>query len=213
MLNSPLMLKIVLSTYYENFPDALKRDIPIDEWRQRLFNDYITTMFERRGKEMRYHPGQVKTYLSFIAGQMIKYSQTVLYIERLQPNWLQNTFKRILYNGIAKILCLLVSVLLGGLLGICIGGIAELIYGIPKSVEYGFQSGSYMGLAAACGLILTKKVNKIKTIEILHWSWVRAIQQFFKDQGSNLGSGLAAGLAAGIIFGLTIGFDFEYMLV
>jgi hypothetical protein len=74
-------------------------DLPVEELlrggiaptRQQVFEHYVERMLSRRGTAPSYSPQQTKGWLAWLARQMKQQSQTVFYLERLQPDWLSST--------------------------------------------------------------------------------------------------------------------------
>ena len=138
LTTSPLMLSILTLTYQGvSVEELLRRDSVTDLQRQ-VFAHYVQRMLWQRGAEMRYTPEQTTRWLSQLACQMKRQSQTIFYLEQMQPTWLSdNRMLRVfdwwsvrLPGMIIGILVTLVittflpsfsdsvtSILLGGLLG------------------------------------------------------------------------------------------------
>ncbi|NET16651.1 MAG: NACHT domain-containing protein, partial [Okeania sp. SIO1H6] len=77
------------------------------ELREHLFNAYIDRMFKRRAVNIVYSQEKVKKWLIWLAKQMVRESETVFLIERMQPTWLQRKI-----NNIAYIVTLLMIIFL-----------------------------------------------------------------------------------------------------
>ena len=58
-----------------------------EERRQQIVQQYVQRMLERRSASP-YHASQAMRWLTFLASQMKKQSQSVFYLERMQPDWL-----------------------------------------------------------------------------------------------------------------------------
>ena len=76
-------------------------------------------MFRRRGVDRRYTPQQTIHWLTWLAWQMVRHSQTVFYIERLQPNWLPRE-QRGAFGPVLN--------LIGGLVVGLVNGLSKLIH-------------------------------------------------------------------------------------
>jgi hypothetical protein len=57
---------------------------------KQVFASYVQRMLTRRNSSTRYTPKQTIHWLSRLAGQMKQRNQTELYIERMQPYWLED---------------------------------------------------------------------------------------------------------------------------
>src|SRR5204862_2647558 len=57
-------------------------------------------MLRRRSTKSSYSPEQTIRWLSYLAAQMKQQSQTVFYVERMQPDWLVKKWQRRLYSGL-----------------------------------------------------------------------------------------------------------------
>ena len=88
MLDSPLMLNIVTVAYAGQPESQPRLSGTLKERRDHLFGAYVDQMFRRRGVDRRYTPQRTVHWLTWLAWQMVRHSQTVFYIERLQPDWL-----------------------------------------------------------------------------------------------------------------------------
>ena len=88
MLVSPLMLNIVTVAYAGLRESQPRLSGTLKERRDHLFAAYVDQMFRRREIVHRYTPQQTIHWLKWLAWQMVRHSQTVFYIERLQFDWL-----------------------------------------------------------------------------------------------------------------------------
>ena len=128
MLDSPLMLNIV-TVAYAGRPELQPRlSGTLKERRDHLFGEYVDQMFRRRGVDHRYPQQQTLHWLTWLAWQMVRHSQTVFYIERLQPDWLPGK-KRWAFR------------LVGGLGG---GLVVGLVFGLGGGLR---RAGRWAGLA------------------------------------------------------------------
>ncbi|MBV8231107.1 MAG: NACHT domain-containing protein, partial [Planctomycetaceae bacterium] len=87
MLDSPLMLNIITVAYAGQPGSQPRLSGTLEERRDHLFGAYVDKMFKRGRVDRRYTPQQTIHWLTWLAWQMVRYSQTVFYIERLQPDW------------------------------------------------------------------------------------------------------------------------------
>jgi hypothetical protein len=145
LAKSPLMLNIMVLAYEGVAVEDLPKIGVVEERRKQLFDAYIERMFRRPTRlksEQGYSEAQSIRWLTWLAQRMVQQSQTVFFIEGLQPTWLQTEGKIILYR-------------LGNFL------ITGLIFGL----SVGLIGGLSIGLIMAWGKV------EIKTVETLKWSW------------------------------------------
>jgi hypothetical protein len=65
---------------------------------QQIFEHYVERMLKQRGTAMRYTAEQTTHWLTFLARQLKQHSQTVFYIEHLQPDWLTGACMHRIYD-------------------------------------------------------------------------------------------------------------------
>ncbi|HEX2621997.1 MAG TPA: protein kinase, partial [Phototrophicaceae bacterium] len=89
LCRSPLMLRIVREAYSDNRSTTaeIEQLTTSEEQRQRLFVMYVDRMISQR-QTIDYTPEQTTHYLSWLANQMHRRSESVFHIEQLQPAWL-----------------------------------------------------------------------------------------------------------------------------
>jgi hypothetical protein len=88
LLDTPLMLTIVTLAYAGQPIQTLRTQKTLEERRQHLFAAYADRMFRRRSAGTSYTRQQTEHWLAWLAWQLTHHSQTVLSLERLQPDWL-----------------------------------------------------------------------------------------------------------------------------
>lgn len=86
MVQTPLMLAVVALAYQDKREIVLSGSL--EERRGQVFQQYIQTMLTRRGMG-RYAPQATTRWLAWLARQMNQHQQAVFYMERLQPDWLE----------------------------------------------------------------------------------------------------------------------------
>ncbi|NEO55455.1 MAG: NACHT domain-containing protein [Okeania sp. SIO3B5] len=190
MMKSPLTLSIVSIAYKDISAENLPQMGSIEERRRHLFDTYIEQMFHRHGRavRMKYKPEQTKHWLTWLATRMVKQSQTVFLIEKIQFTCLQKKGERIFY----RIVSALVSGLVGGLIGgLILGRISGLILGLIGGL--------------ILGLILGLIGGEIKTVESLKWSSQEFKKNIKQGQIYGLIYGLIGVLILGRIYGLILG--------
>ena len=146
-------------------------------------------MFQRHGRAARsnYKPEQTKHWLTWLATGMVRESQTVFLIEKIQPTWLEKQGERIFY----RIMSVLASGLIFGLIGWGIGLDEGLIFGLIGGLIGGLNEGLIGG--------------EIKPIESLTWS-----AQEFKKTLKKMPTLL---WILGLIFGLILWIIEEFTMV
>ena len=143
-------------------------------------------MFRRRGVDRRYTQQQTVHWLTWLARQMVRHSQTVFYIEQLQPDWLPGE-KRWVFG------------LVGGLVYELVGG---LVYGLVDGLVVGLVILVTEGFSA--GEIETRDIPN----QGIHRSaWNARVFGLFVALFGWLGlfGGLVGGLVYGLVDGLVAG--------
>jgi len=74
--------------YQGSSVEELQRGESAEILQQHIFTTYTRRMLQRRSVRPRYSLEQTIHWLSYLAWQTKRQSQSVLYIERLQPSWL-----------------------------------------------------------------------------------------------------------------------------
>ena len=101
LTTTPLMLSILIMTYQDASLEEIHKGGVCAEGRlPQIFATYTERMLKRRSARARYKPQQTIHRLSFLARQMKQQSQTVFYIERMQPGWLLSKWQRRLYYAL-----------------------------------------------------------------------------------------------------------------
>ncbi|USR91204.1 NACHT domain-containing protein [Phormidium yuhuli AB48] len=107
---SPLMLSIMSLAYQGMSASELQETVTPEQRRQHLFDTYIQRMLNRHVGPKPYSDQQTQHWLSYLAKQLVRESQTIFLIEGIQLNWLQTKQQILEYN-------LKLSVILGAVLG------------------------------------------------------------------------------------------------
>jgi hypothetical protein len=187
LAESPLMLSMMTLAYYR-MPEEVARSLGERKMgRTLLFDVYVERMVRYRGGESLYEPEQTIQWLAWLAQKMSQFNQTIFFLEGLQPNWLprslQRNFANRLRNRLTAVFILIG--LLAGVLGAILLDWRALLVGLAAGLITG-------GLLAFFRLLLVwARVSwfRIETVEILNWSWLRAL----------LGGGMGA--AGGALLG------------
>jgi hypothetical protein len=114
LLESPLLLAIVTLTYQGMPASAVRAMGSPEERRRHLFAGYVDRMLQRRARSRSpTPPAQTLRWLGWLARSMRDRSQTVFYLEQLQPDWLPSRRQQwLVTTGPALTLGLTTAVLL-----------------------------------------------------------------------------------------------------
>ncbi len=135
LLTTPLMLNVAISAYQNPAGEGPPQMNSAWEQQQLVFAAYIKRFLYERSQCGVYAPEKIKNWLIWLAKQMYKDSKSVLYLERMQPNWLVEIREQILYHWfgvhlpniiIGALVSIALNVLLFGSLNTLI---STLIYG------------------------------------------------------------------------------------
>ena len=174
LAKSPLMLSVI-TLAYRGISITELPEMGLEEYRQHLFNKYIERMFERRITKSNYSKEQSIHWLSWLAKKLRERSQTVFFIERMQPDWLSTNWSQRIY-----ILCsLLAFITIGWLIGRIIMPAKTLVWSLTFIIIIFWL---YFGL------------DRVNPVETLKWSW--------KNARKNLAKGLIYGLVLGLMLKL-----------
>ena len=187
LLKTPLMVQIMLLAYHGKSPKELPRRGSREEQQHYLFESYTEQMLSFRAAQGKPMPTKTLSWLTWLAQQMVQHSQSDFYLERLDVSWLPLKLSLAYRRG---------TTALNGLVFGLLGG---LLFGLFGGLVFGLVFGLVSGLLG--GLNWTR-INKIKLVETITWSW--------KDGGLIFGLifGLFSGLIMGLIMGLTKGLVF-----
>jgi DNA polymerase III delta prime subunit len=183
LMTTPLMLSVLSLTYHGDSGKDIEVSGSLEARRQRLWEDYVQAMLQRRGTQPRYTLQKATVWLTWLAKQLQVHSQTEFYMERMQPDWIPGTQSRRVYQ-------------------IATG----LVFGLGGALVFGLGGGQYLGLVF--GLYFGLEME-ITPSEVIGWSWRSTriglpvglvVVLFF-----GLFFGLLGGLLGGLFFGLNFG--------
>jgi serine/threonine protein kinase/DNA polymerase III delta prime subunit len=100
LATTPLMLSILIQAYQGLSREEIKGSVAAEGGPQQMFATYSEQMLRRRSAKRRYGAEQTIHWLSLLARQMKQESQSVFYVERMQPSWLTKKWQRRLYYGL-----------------------------------------------------------------------------------------------------------------
>jgi serine/threonine protein kinase/MFS family permease len=200
--SNPLMLSILTLTYYGSAVEDLSgASSPADRQRQ-VFEHYIERVLQRQGTTPFYPSQHIIRWLAWLAQQMKRHGQTVFYIERMQPDWLPESWSHRPYYRV--LVRLGIGIASGMIMSLTLAIAIGLFIGAGLGPRIGFVSGLIGGLVGglAGGLVmaLTNRIEtEIRPAEVIIWSWRRLVQvRSFKRK-------LIVGISSGLTFGLLIG--------
>ncbi len=126
LAQSPLMLSLMSLAYQDASADAFasQQSPTSEEHRRKLFGVYVQRMLQRRGNGVYYHDRQVVEWLIWLAQKMQRTGRSVLLMDSLQPDWLDNDLHKCEYLMASRLV-------IGILLGVVFIPQYSLSFGIP----------------------------------------------------------------------------------
>jgi hypothetical protein len=190
LAQSPLLLNMMVLAYQGIMLTDLPKPEILAKRRSQVFDAYIERMFQRQGTTQLYSQPQTIGWLSWLAQQMMRHSQTIVLIERIQRGWLHTSKQRLLYTLISAFT---ISTVLG------------LMYGIATTVSFGVADGLRIGLFtwAASTLLQAIVVWFVVDIERLPNTPQQVARQ---NVAYSLGTGVILGMSIGMIAAIDRGF-------
>jgi hypothetical protein len=147
--------------------------------RQKLFDDYVMAMLQRRRQEHQYSIQQTLIWLRWLAKQLVQHNQSEFYLERLQEDWLPTKRSRLVYRVVLCLIGTLVVALDFTLVGMLVGMVVNgMVDGLVGGLFEGFTIGLLLGLFF--GLFFGLQ-EKIEPAEVITWSWHRVRKQFVSE--------------------------------
>ena len=136
LLTTPLMLSIIVRTYYNKVAEDLPQMGTSEEQQHEVFARYLRQRLQDPNKSVRYIPGQMQKWLVWLAFQMKQRNQSLLYLEQLQPDLLPHGWSRRCYLWIG---IYLPHIIMGMSLGIIFASFffKYRLYSILSSGAYG----------------------------------------------------------------------------
>jgi signal peptidase I len=194
LLDTPLMLTVTTLAYAGASVEVLRTQGTLVERRQHLFATYVDRMFQRRGAITNYTRQQTERWLTWLAWQMTQHSQTVFYLERMQPDWLPQEQCWVPRQGMR-----LMAGLVGGApIVLAVGLLVGWLAGLKVGVGTGLLAGLFAGLVAG----QAGYSEGITLIETVRWSWSRFLAELLVPSRRRLRAGLGIGVLFGLIFGV-----------
>ena len=203
-LDSPLILHIVTVAYAGQLESQPRLSGTLKERRDLLFGAYVDQMFRRRGVVRGYTLQRTVHWLTWLAWQMVRHSQTVFYIERLQVDWLPQSEQKAARLSTGLVIGLVIW-LIGGLGG---GTIGALVASTVEGLVVGLVVGLVGGLnAIQKDIICVDSSWSLKSLERIDLTSLIIVVAFCLIVGLVVGlvSGLVGGLVGGLGCGLVAG--------
>ncbi|WP_161975388.1 helix-turn-helix domain-containing protein [Tengunoibacter tsumagoiensis] len=127
LATNPLMLHILTLTYAQSEQKISFIDKTLDERKHEILSLYVQRVFQHHMLPASLRPEQALNWLGWLARQMKEHSQSIYYIESMQPDWLSTEKWREHYELLAgRSVMVLLSMLL------CLGiGTAFRISNVP----------------------------------------------------------------------------------
>ena len=133
LAHRPLMLSIMTLAYQGAGPEELPMTGTRETHQQQVFASYVERMLRGRGISQ-HAPGEhVLQWLRLLATRMQQQQQTVFFLEQLQPDWLADRRRRLLFQLVFGLFLGLVGWLLFGLVG-------GPLYGLLGGLSYGLST-------------------------------------------------------------------------
>ncbi|MFG6096003.1 protein kinase [Leptothoe sp. ISB3NOV94-8A] len=183
LARSPLILNIMVLTYQGVSSDEILRlghQPHHGDYQHQLFDAYIQRMLTHRPGHPLYSTTQIQGWLTSLAQRLVLTSQTVLLIERIQPDWLAPKLRR----------CY-------------VAGLWCSFFAIATLLGAQVLAWDRLLLAVGLGSLICSRifgVYRITPAETLRWSWRQA--------RNNLLLGLSLGPLIG--WSLKVGFGFIF---
>jgi DNA polymerase III delta prime subunit len=126
LATTPLMLTILIIAYQGSPLEEIEGGVSTETRQQQIFATYTQRMLKRRSANSRYGPQQTTHWLSYLARQMKQQSQSIFFLERMQPDWVPKNRRQQLFSAL---IAGLVGILLFSLSNGLIFGLTGLFYG------------------------------------------------------------------------------------
>ncbi len=205
LASTPLMLNVLTTAYQGTAHQEIVTIDSTEAKQEQVFATYVQRVLIRRSTVTRYTSQQTKHWLSSLASQMKRQSQSVFYLEQLQPSWLSGSRMLQSYDRLAV---RLPGVLMGMLVSPAVG---DLFSGLDPArlVVNTFLGGLLGGLLSAGSATQHSPTNGREARSI---RWQQFSHQLLLALLIGLGIGLSSGLYFGAPsrrgFGLSVGLSF-----
>jgi hypothetical protein len=201
LASTPLMLNVLTAAYQGTTRQEIDTTGSPHRKQEHVFASYVQRMLTHRSSSAFYRPEQTMHWLSSLARQMKRQSQTVFYIEHMQFDWLSDGQAIKWYAWLAV---LLPGMLIGILVGIAITTVSwspSMAIYIPSMLLGGLLGGLFS--ASSATQLLVTNGRKAKSTP-----WRLFVQRLLIGVLFGLGVGLGFGLRDGLRLGLPSGLVF-----
>jgi DNA-binding SARP family transcriptional activator len=216
MINTPLMLSIAMLAYQNAPVEVLRERHTLKQRRQHLFDTYVQRMLTQRSAQAPYTSGQTQHWLGWLAHAMVHRSQTLFFLERLQPDYLSEQQQRWYAVAVVVISGLVAGFVSGVANGLSLG-IVGVLGGVLLGGGYGLLGGIATGALAGLlgGLaewLLQRRQPRSKQVGL--WPTTRRVFPFGLAIALAIGAPVAVGwsLLEGVVFGTVTGVLFALTL-
>jgi DNA polymerase III delta prime subunit len=140
---NPLMLEAVTRIFRDKKRATLVLSGSIEMRRQQIFETYVQERTRRSQAEMGSPPEQATSWLAYLAWHMQQGNLDDLYIERLQPSWLQTEqLRRAYQNTVIRLVMGIHCLIAGGLFAWLKGGLKNGVMGSGNGILGLFGGGA-----------------------------------------------------------------------
>lgn len=179
---SPLMLNIMSIAYQSaNRENIIGKESSIEKRRTQIFETYVDRMFKRKEEllGMPFQKEKVIIWLSWLAKKMTEQSQTVFFVENLQPNWLNSFKDQKEYQRISLLITgFIIGVIFGSTFwssgGLVIAPILGFIYVLAIGGFNYIGSFNYSGLSIKSAIVSGATIGMIITMIVWQQDWIGA---------------------------------------
>jgi NACHT domain len=206
LTSTPLMLNVLTVASQATSLQQITTTSSLGRKQERVFASYVQRMLTRRSTSRRYTPEQTTHWLRSLAAQMKRQSQTIFYLEQMQPTWLSDHRMLEAYDWLAVrlpgvLMGILVSLTINGFFlnaGAGRFGFSEL-FSFLSSILLGGLLGGLLseGSTPHQPAVSGGKAESALGPRFLQWLLIGTL--------TGLGVGLSAGLSGGPSYGLSFG--------
>ena len=149
LAKTPLFLSI-LCLAHRSAPDEIKAISAgsAEEYTQKIFDVYFERVLKRKGGKNPYTPEKIQKHLSWLAKNMAEKSQSVFYIEQLQPSWLSSQKEQTTYYALSRVF-----------LWFLIGLFGTIGSTYPTDIFFSMLFGITLGLMSVAVIMLDSRTN------------------------------------------------------
>ena len=205
LTQTPLMLSVMSLAYQGAGSNELAREKgdSAEERRKQIFGLYVEQMFQRRGATSLVFPKEkIIRWISWLAGNMRKHSESIFLVEGLQPSWLGPRAERVAYG---TVVALAIGIIFGLSVGLSVGRTPGMIFGLSGGLSVGLSVGLaiLVGIGLGCWSQSPLKNGPISG-SIGGLIYALSVGLRYGMRYAPIG-GLSIGLISGLIGGLGVG--------